>query len=47
MSPEVADKMVDEVLQKGTLAVVPQAAHSVMTDNPSGFNEAVAAFVLG
>ena len=47
MSPEVADKMVDEVLAKGTLAVVPQAAHSVMTDNPSGFNEAVAAFVLG
>ena len=28
---EVADKMVDEVLPKGTLAVVPQAAHSVMT----------------
>ena len=47
MSPEVADKMVDEVLAKGTLAVVPQSAHSVMTDNPRGFNEAVAAFVLG
>jgi pimeloyl-ACP methyl ester carboxylesterase len=47
MSPEVADKMVDEVLAKGTLAVVPQAAHSVMTDNPDGFNRAVCAFVLG
>jgi pimeloyl-ACP methyl ester carboxylesterase len=47
MSPEVADKMVDDVLSKGTLAVVPQAAHSVMTDNPDGFNKAVCAFVLG
>lgn len=47
MSPEVADKMVDEVLPKGTLAVVPRAAHSVMTDNPDGFNQAVSAFVLG
>jgi pimeloyl-ACP methyl ester carboxylesterase len=47
MSPEVADKMVDDVLPKGTLAVVPQAAHSVMTDNPEGFNKAVCAFVLG
>jgi len=47
MSPEVADKMVDDVLAKGTLAVVAQAAHSVMTDNPDGFNKAVCAFVLG
>ena len=47
MSPEVADRMVDDVLAKGTLAVVPQAAHSVMTDNPDGFNRAVCAFVLG
>jgi pimeloyl-ACP methyl ester carboxylesterase len=47
MSPEVADKMADEVLPKGTLAVVPQAAHSVMTDNPEGFNRVVSAFVLG
>ncbi len=47
MSPEVADKMADEVLAKGTLAVVAQAAHSVMTDNPAGFNKAVCAFVLG
>jgi pimeloyl-ACP methyl ester carboxylesterase len=46
LSPEVADRMVDEVLQHGRLAVVPQAGHSVMTDNPSGFNDAVASFVL-
>jgi pimeloyl-ACP methyl ester carboxylesterase len=38
--------MVDEVLAKGRLAVVPRAGHSVMTDNPEGFREAVAAFVL-
>lgn len=47
MSPEVADRMVDEVIPNATLAVVPQAAHSVMTDNPTGFNEAVCSFVLG
>jgi pimeloyl-ACP methyl ester carboxylesterase len=47
LSPEIADKMVDDVLQNGTLAIVPQAAHSVMTDNPKGFEEAVCAFVLG
>jgi pimeloyl-ACP methyl ester carboxylesterase len=46
LSPETADKMVDEVLQHGRLAVVAQAGHSVMTDNPSGFNDAVASFVL-
>jgi pimeloyl-ACP methyl ester carboxylesterase len=47
LSPEIADRMVDEALAKGQLAVVPQAAHSVMTDNPAGFGEAVARFVLG
>jgi len=45
-SPETADRMVDEVLAKGRLAVVPRAGHSVMTDNPDGFRDAVAAFVL-
>ena len=44
--PDVADKMVDDVLANGKLAVVGQAGHSVMTDNPEGFEEAVAAFVL-
>ena len=47
LSPDVADKMVDEVLQNGRLEIVPQAAHSVMTDNPKGFEEAVCRFVLG
>jgi len=46
LSPEVADRMVDEVLKNGRLAIVVQAGHSVMTDNPRGFNEAVASFVL-
>jgi len=45
-SAETADRMVDDVLAKGRLAVVPRAGHSVMTDNPEGFREAVAAFVL-
>ena len=45
-SAETADRMVDEVLAKGRLAVVPRAGHSVMTDNPEGFREAVTAFVL-
>ena len=46
LAPEVADRMVDEVLENGRLAVVPQASHSVMTDNPEGFREAVTDFVL-
>jgi pimeloyl-ACP methyl ester carboxylesterase len=47
MSPDVADRMVDEVIPNATLAVVPQAGHSVMTDNPEGFEKAVCEFVLG
>jgi pimeloyl-ACP methyl ester carboxylesterase len=47
MSPDVADRMVDEVIPNATLAVVPQAGHSVMTDNPEGFEKAVCDFVLG
>lgn len=46
-SPETADRMVDEVLADGRLAVVPQAGHSVMVDNPEGFAHAVTAFALG
>jgi pimeloyl-ACP methyl ester carboxylesterase len=38
--------MTEEALAKGVLAIVPRAGHSVMTDNPEGFREAVAAFVL-
>jgi len=47
LGPEVADRMAEEVLQRGHLAVVPHAGHSVMTDNPEGFAEAVGRFVLG
>lgn len=47
MSADVADRMVDEVLANGSLAVVPQAGHSVMTDNPDGFRSCVCAFMLG
>ncbi len=47
LSPDIADKMVDDVLQNGQLEVIPQAAHSVVTDNPKGFDDAVCRFVLG
>ncbi len=46
LSAEVADKMT-ETISDGRLAVIPQAAHSVMTDNPKAFGEAVCDFVLG
>ena len=46
LSPDSADKMVDETLARGRLAIVPQAGHSVMTDNPDGFREAVTDFIL-
>jgi len=47
LSAEVADRMVDDVLPNARLAVVGQAGHSVMTDNPAGFRGAVCGFVLG
>ena len=46
LAPDVADRMVEEVLPKGRLAVVARASHSVMTDNPDGFRDAVCEFVL-
>lgn len=46
LSPECADRMVDEALERGQLAVVPHAGHSVMLDNPDAFADAVAAFAL-
>ena len=46
LAPDTADRMVEETLAQGQLAVVPQAGHSVMTDNPDGFREAVASFAL-
>jgi pimeloyl-ACP methyl ester carboxylesterase len=47
MSPEVADRMVEDVLEHGRLAVVARAGHSVMVDNPDGFRAALTGFVLG
>jgi pimeloyl-ACP methyl ester carboxylesterase len=47
LAADVADRMAEEALPAGRLAVVPRASHSVMTDNPEGFAEAVCAFVLG
>jgi pimeloyl-ACP methyl ester carboxylesterase len=47
LSPDTADEMAEEALANGKLAIVGQAAHSVMTDNPEGFAEAVGRFVLG
>lgn len=47
MSADVADRMVDEFMSNATLAVVPLAGHSVMTDNPEGFRECVCKFMLG
>jgi pimeloyl-ACP methyl ester carboxylesterase len=46
LSADTADKMVDEVLADGRLAVVPRAGHSVMTDNPEGFAAALSPFLL-
>ena len=46
LSPDCADRMAEEVLAQGRLAVVPAAAHSVMIDNPGGFARALAAFAL-
>ena len=46
LSPEIADRMVDDVLQQGQLAVVPQAGHSVMSDNPEGFCKVVTDFAV-
>jgi pimeloyl-ACP methyl ester carboxylesterase len=46
LAAETADRMVD-VLPEGSLEIVPRASHSVMTDNPEGFAEAVTRFALG
>lgn len=47
LSADTAERMAEEALSRGRLAVVPRAGHSVMVDNPDGFAEAVAAFALG
>lgn len=46
LGADVADRLADDELQNGRLAVVAQAGHSVMTDNPDGFRDAVTRFVL-
>jgi pimeloyl-ACP methyl ester carboxylesterase len=43
---ECAERMAEEVLPRGRLTVVARAGHSVMTDNPGGFAEAVSDFAL-
>ncbi len=47
LAPDVADRMVEEVLRHGRLAVIPRAGHSVMVDNPEAFRAALTGFVLG
>jgi pimeloyl-ACP methyl ester carboxylesterase len=47
LSADVADRMVDEAIPSGQLAVIPQAAHSVMLDNPVEFERALSRFALG
>jgi len=46
LAPETAERMAEEALPHGTLAVVPRAAHAVMLENPEGLNEAICGFVL-
>jgi esterase len=47
VDPDVAERMAEEVLAHGRLALVERAGHSVMVDNPAGCRDAIAAFVLG
>jgi pimeloyl-ACP methyl ester carboxylesterase len=47
VSPDVADRMADEVLAQGRLVVIPRAGHSVMVDHPEACRDALTAFVLG
>ncbi len=47
LSADTAERMAEQVLAQGRLAVVPRAGHSVMIDNPEGFAEAVSGFALG
>ncbi len=47
LSADCADRMVEDTLAQGRLAVVAHASHSVMADNPDGFAEAVVPFAVG
>jgi pimeloyl-ACP methyl ester carboxylesterase len=46
LSADTADKMADDVLANGRLALVARAGHSVMTDNPEGFAAALSPFLF-
>lgn len=47
LSADICDRLVEDVLPNGHFAEVPRASHSVMLDNPEGFNQALTDFVLG
>jgi len=47
LAADIADRMADEVLASGSLAVIARSSHSVMTDNPGDFGKALNAFALG
>jgi pimeloyl-ACP methyl ester carboxylesterase len=44
LAPEIADKMI-AMLPDAQMVVVPGAGHTVMMDNPTGFNEAVGSWL--
>jgi len=46
LDADTADKMAEEVIPNATLEVVPACGHSVMLDNPEGFEKALTGFVL-
>jgi pimeloyl-ACP methyl ester carboxylesterase len=47
VSAEVAERMAEDVLTNGRLAIIPRAGHSVMIDNPEACRDELAGFVLG
>jgi pimeloyl-ACP methyl ester carboxylesterase len=47
VSAEVAERMAEDVLARGQLAIIPRAGHSVMIDNPEACRDALTGFVLG
>ena len=44
--PEIADRMVEDVLQNGTLEIIAHAGHSVTLENPEAFERAFSRFAL-
>ena len=47
LDADTADRMVDDAIPNGKLAVIGRAGHSVMLDNPGEFEKVVCEFVLG